>query len=432
MPLSFEEQNAYFVKKLNIPTDTYLDLQGTEHDYFFAVAGANRNEVLLGLRKAIDDAILRGATLEDFRKSFDDIVTSTGWNFNGGRNWRTRIIYDTNIYGSYNRGRLQQHLEMAEEMPFWEYIHNDARHPRPQHQAWNGLVLRYDDPFWKYHYPIKAYGCHCTVVAHDEDNLKRFNKKVGKSPAIEWVEKEVGQRSGIPQIVNIPKGYDVGFAPNDFTHLTATRDANIDMVLLQKMISAPPAFAARAVKSLFEQSTIMKLFMNSHKKWVDALASSDKELLKQASNQRLVGVINQQTLAKLDELGLMPQSAVIAMEKGDMMHAIRDSKKMKGLDLPIEFWQKLPEKLQNPDAILLQKASDQRNKNALNVLLFIYNTEQGKVAVKLNYAIAIKSLDGKKNTVQVNLARTGSELKLDDKRTKSSLKGFELLYGKID
>ena len=43
---TFEEQVKYFEKKLNLPTNSYLDVLGEEHDYFFMVAGANRNEVL--------------------------------------------------------------------------------------------------------------------------------------------------------------------------------------------------------------------------------------------------------------------------------------------------------------------------------------------------------------------------------------------------
>ena len=33
---------------------------GEEHDYFFMVAGANRNEVLFAFREAVDDAIANG------------------------------------------------------------------------------------------------------------------------------------------------------------------------------------------------------------------------------------------------------------------------------------------------------------------------------------------------------------------------------------
>lgn len=81
---SFEEQVRYFAKKLNLPTNSYLDVLGEEHDYFFMVAGANRNEVLLAFRQAVDEAIERGETLEGFRKQFDEIVAKTGWQYKSG------------------------------------------------------------------------------------------------------------------------------------------------------------------------------------------------------------------------------------------------------------------------------------------------------------------------------------------------------------
>lgn len=88
---TFEQQVRYFEKKLNLSTNSYLDVLGEEHDYFFMVAGANRNEVLLAFREAVDDAIANGETLEGFRKRFDEIVARTGWDYKGGRNWRSRL-----------------------------------------------------------------------------------------------------------------------------------------------------------------------------------------------------------------------------------------------------------------------------------------------------------------------------------------------------
>ncbi|WP_240321917.1 hypothetical protein [Pasteurella multocida] len=71
---TFQEQSRYFEKKLNLKTNSYLDIVGEEHDYFFVVAGANRNEVINAFREAVDQAIHHGETLESFRQRFDEIV----------------------------------------------------------------------------------------------------------------------------------------------------------------------------------------------------------------------------------------------------------------------------------------------------------------------------------------------------------------------
>lgn len=288
---TFKQQAQYFEKKLNLRTNSYLDILGEEHDYFFVVAGANRNEVLSEFRKAVDEAIHNGETLENFRKRFDEVVAKTGWEYNGGRNWRTRIIYDTNVYGAYNRGRLQQHLELAEDMPYWEYQHNDNAHPRPQHVAWDGLVLRYDDPFWKYHYPIKAYGCHCTVQALDDFDLKHDGKTVSPPPEIEFEQKTVGVRTGNSRVVTVPKGVDVGFTPHNFDNLKAGRTANVDKLLMQKMVTADPIFASKAVSDLLAKEPVAKLHNQAFKNWVNDVANAKGSALSQVENMQLLGVL---------------------------------------------------------------------------------------------------------------------------------------------
>ena len=414
---TFEQQVRYFEKKLNLPTSSYLDVLGEEHDYFFMVAGANRNEVLLAFREAVDDAIANGETLEGFRKRFDEIVARTGWDYKGGRNWRARIIYDTNVYAAYNRGRLQQHLELADVMPYWEYHHHDNAHPRQEHIDLDGTILPVSAPFWCYYYPIKAYGCHCTVTAHDEDDLKEMGKTVSPSPEIEWEEKLVGTRSGNPRMVKVPKGYDVGFQPHNFERLTAGRNADVDQLLFNKAVTAEPKLASLLIENVLQNPRAMLLLNGAMKSMVDQVAS-EKIARGQIKN---VGVIPAKVIDKLNVLEKAPQSPVIAVRDEDVLHALRDTKQAKGINLPIEFWEDLPEKLKNPTAILLE--TDQK----LPTLLFIYETEQGKVAVKMDYEIKLKDeLSKKKLSHKVNLVRTASVF-----TDKSGMHKYEVLWGKL-
>lgn len=420
---TFEQQVRYFEKKLNLPTNSYLDVLGEEHDYFFMVAGANRNEVLLAFREAVDEAINNGETLESFRKRFDEIVARTGWDYNGGRNWRTRIIYDTNVYAAYNRGRLQQHLDLADVMPYWEYHHHDNAHPRQEHIDLDGTILSASDPFWRYYYPIKAYGCHCTVTAHDEDDLKEMGKTISPSPEIEWQEKLVGTRSGNPRMVKVPKGYDVGFKPHNFERLTAGRNADVDQLLFNKFVNAEPKLASLLIENVLQNPRAMMMLNGAMKSMVDTVAT-EKMARGQMKN---VGIIPAKVIDKLTALEKAPQSAVIAVRDEDVLHALRDTKQTKGINLPIEFWEQLPEKLRNPKAILLQAKEQQRNKNAGDVLLFIYETEKGKVAIKMDYEVKIKDeLSGKKLAQKLNVVRTASAVE-----DFTQLGAFEVLWGSL-
>lgn len=211
--LPFREQNEFLRRKLNLPTQSWTDIYTREHDYAFVVAGANRDQLVADFRQAVERAI-EGGSLEEFRREFDAIVARHGWSYNGGRNWRSRVIYETNLRSSYMAGRYEQLMAVREERPYWQYIHSDAvEHPRPLHEEWNGLVLRWDDPWWQYHFPINAWGCQCSVRALSQRDLERMGKSgPDTAPAIVMEQRTIGQRSpNGPRAVEVPQGIDPGF-----------------------------------------------------------------------------------------------------------------------------------------------------------------------------------------------------------------------------
>ncbi|MDD5028514.1 MAG: PBECR2 nuclease fold domain-containing protein [Rhodoferax sp.] len=207
--LDFAEQSAFFKRKLNLSTDGWTDIYTREHDWAFVVAGANRDAIVSDFREAVQKAI-DGGTLESFRKDFDKIVATHGWYYNGGRDWRSRVIYETNLSTSYAAGRWQQ-LQSA---PYWQYVHQDwIEHPRPLHVSWNGLVLERGNPWWQTHFPPNGWGCHCTVRGLWSRDLQRLGKSgPDQAPPIKWVDRTIGQRSAIgPRTVRVPEGIDPGF-----------------------------------------------------------------------------------------------------------------------------------------------------------------------------------------------------------------------------
>ena len=209
--LPFAEQIAFFKRKLNIPTTGWTDIYTHEHDYAFMVAGANRDAIVADFRTAVEKAIAEGMTLQDFRENhFDRIVAQHGWDYNGGRNWRSKIIYDTNLATSYAAGRWEQ-LQGA---PYWQYKHADwVQHPREDHLAWDGLVLARDDPWWYTHFPPNGWRCQCSVRGLWPRDLQRLGKTgPDTAPDVQWEERTIGQRNpNGPRTVRVPAGIDPGF-----------------------------------------------------------------------------------------------------------------------------------------------------------------------------------------------------------------------------
>lgn len=214
----FDEAIAFFRQKLNIPAEHWDDLWKMMHTKGFMVAGAMQDDLLEDLRQAVDSAISEGATLQDFRKSFDGIVEKYGWIYKGGRNWRTKVIYDTNVRTAYMAGRYRQMADpdVTALRPYFMYRHGDSRNPREQHLAWNGLVLRYDDPFWKTHYPPNGWGCKCKVLSLSQRDLVKMGKAgPDKAPKIETrtYEDRNGNKHQVP--VGIDPGWDYNVGQGD-------------------------------------------------------------------------------------------------------------------------------------------------------------------------------------------------------------------------
>ena len=140
---TFEEMRDYLRRKVPLPTQGHEDVEREQHDHAFMVAGANTTAMVEDFLTAITAAAEEGETLADFRARFDEIVTKHGWDYNGSRGWRSRLIYETNLRQAYNAGRETQMADPAfrQAHPYRIYRHSGAENYRPEHKAWDKLVL---------------------------------------------------------------------------------------------------------------------------------------------------------------------------------------------------------------------------------------------------------------------------------------------------
>jgi hypothetical protein len=199
--LPFKEASSFFRLKLAIPTERWDDLWQEQHAKGFMVAGAGKSDLLADFYGEVQKAIDGKLTLKEFQGQFDSIVTKHGWAYNGGRNWRSALIYDTNVSTAYQAGRWQQFVESS--APALRYVHADGvMNPRPLHVAWNGTVRPLDDPFWKMHYPPNGWGCHCRAVRAELS-------EVTAAPA---GYDEIDPKTGAPHGIDRGWAYNVGQA----------------------------------------------------------------------------------------------------------------------------------------------------------------------------------------------------------------------------
>jgi hypothetical protein len=209
--LPFNEAISFFRQKVNVPSPRWTDLLEGAHSRAFTVAGATKEGMLVDFSAAIDKAIAQGTTLEEFRKDFDSIVTKYGWDYNGTRGWRTRVIYDTNLRTAYAAGRWQQMTDpdVVKLHPFWRYRHKDGElHPRPEHLAWDGLTLDVSDAWWHTHYPPNGWGCQCFVEPITRREMD--GRSTDKAPPLDMRKARLMTSAG-PIAIDVPRGVDPGW-----------------------------------------------------------------------------------------------------------------------------------------------------------------------------------------------------------------------------
>lgn len=208
-----EQLIALRLRMLNlVPTSAWDDLLRAEHDRGFMVAGATKADLLADLAGAVEKAVAEGTTFETFKKDFRQIVTKHGWHgWTGegtkkGEAWRMRVIFDTNLQTSYMAGRYAQLI--AGKFKFWIYRHGGSFDPRPQHLAWDGLMLPPDHPFWLKHFPPNDWGCSCRVFG---TNSLKAGERMGGKPDLKLEDGWDAPRAKTGTPAGIGKGWD--YAP---------------------------------------------------------------------------------------------------------------------------------------------------------------------------------------------------------------------------
>jgi len=372
---NFTEQVNFFRQKLNLPTEHYDDILKAAHDRAFVVAGAMKADLLTDLREAMDKSIAEGKSIQWFRKEFAGIVQKHGWegwtgsDTKAGRDWRTRVIYRTNLSASYAAGRYQQLTdpELLQSRPYWKYVHNDTvRHPRRLHESWSGMVLPHDDPFWQSHFPPNGWGCRCRITAVPASEYKGF-------PPPDDGSYEKTDRQGVTHV--LPKGVDYGwdYAPG------ANRTTPLKDIIDQKLIRFPAPIGAdmwQALKPAIGLETTLQ-WHTTLDKW---LATP------QLGRTAIVGAIAPSVLTWLESIKqVTPVTAEIAIREG----LIRGSKQARhtasGDALTAMEWRKLPSVVGDPEQVLFDTRTGK--------LIYIYASDDSR-AIKMSVEFDPKKIKG--------------------------------------
>lgn len=170
---------AYFeAKGLKISWD-WQEVWRHANALSFTVAKATRLDVLSDIYNALDEDLKNGGTFPAFLDKLQPLLMAKGWwgkrqqtnkltgeirTVTYGTPWRLETIYETNLQTAYMAGRYKGMMAATQSAPWWEYAATMDNRTRPTHAALNGMVFRYDDPFWQTWYPPNGFRCRCRVI----------------------------------------------------------------------------------------------------------------------------------------------------------------------------------------------------------------------------------------------------------------------------
>lgn len=385
-----EQQAALRLRLANLlPTQAWDDLRHNAHDKAFVVAGAMKADLLADLATAIEKAVSKGTTLEEFRRDFKQIVARhgwTGWAGEGsakGEAWRTRVIYRTNMLTSYASGRRAQLI--AGKYPIWVYKHSGAEHPRLHHLAWDGVALPVDHPFWATHSPPNGWGCGCEIYgARSEAGVRRVGGDPAKALPDGWQMRD--QDGGLS---GIDKGWD--YAPG------ATATSSI-LTLKDKLPALPAQIGSRMFAAWPNPGPSLDAEFS---KFVDKALSQFVQ-----HRHMIIGALKPKWVDEAIRLGVKPESAEIAVTDHNVQHTYRNTvhvtapstkssaRAPKVAPIDLAWYKGMPGRLHHPRAVLLDTRSGEP------VFLLVFDTPSSTMKMVIEVNTFLKKAKTTVNTMQ--------------------------------
>ncbi len=345
---------------------SWLDTAAEEHLRSFTVAKAMRLDILEDIAAALDEALAEGTTFETFYKRLEPTLRRKGWwgrqpvtdpedgitrMVQLGSPRRLRIIFDTNIRMAYARGQWERIERVAEARPYLRYVTVQDSRVRPKHAAWHGIVLRWDHPFWKTHFPPNGWNCRCTVQQLSADDLDDFGYTLSAHPPQGWNDTRdwVNRRTG--KTLKVPRGIDPGFGHN--VGLINANQAAANR-LIDRIDTAPPDLARAAIgqpwtgrpfqhflKQAQKQNAADRLARHAPGDWPVAVVEDDLRSAISGNSRtlRLSSGTAQKQRDRHGELGPDTYGLVQRiLDEGELFHASRARHAIAYLEINGQLW----------------------------------------------------------------------------------------------
>ncbi|EBA4379730.1 phage head morphogenesis protein [Salmonella enterica] len=406
-----KEAIAYFRAKGRHIGWNWYDTAVDVHARSFTVAKAARMDILITIQDEVKRALSQGVSQQEFINTLAPRLKKLGWwgkqvivdsagnaeTVQLGSPRRLALIYNVNTRVAYNVGRYAQLMNSTDTHPFWQYVAVMDSRTRPSHAALNGLVFRYDDPFWKTHYPPNGWNCRCRVRALSQARMDSLGLKAtqgDKYLTTKKVQAAVNKATG--EIINMDvttfaDGARIMTPDAGWSYNPGAAAFGLDQTLIRKLIEVKsPELRNMVVQEMNNSPERQRAF----RVWVENVT----KVRRSGHDIRTLGFMSESIAAAVEQRTGKPPARLLAMSEKNIMHADSDKHHQDDIALHPDDLALLPSLLAHPEAVLWDKVH--RN------LMYIVETRDGTAKIVVNAPYSLKrqpdQLDVVINAYRVN------------------------------
>lgn len=210
------EALRYLKAKALRPAFSYLDVWKQEHASAFTVAKVLEQDLLADVQRSLRKALAEGTTFETWAQGIKGTLDKSGWSDHVSERQQPRRLYtifNTNMRVARAVGQWDRIQRTKVTHPYLEYNLGPSEHHRAEHEAWDGLVLPADHPWWQEHFPPNGWGCKCWVrQVSKAEGLELGLDDAPETEYVDWVNPKTGSTEQVPEGVDPGWDYNPGQA----------------------------------------------------------------------------------------------------------------------------------------------------------------------------------------------------------------------------
>lgn len=332
----------------------------------FSVAGVLNGQVLDDIHQALQRALGRGETYQDFLRNLRPRLQAAGWLGRWPADTETGevlpgkgltpshlvTVFQTNLQSAYMAGRYKGMVENADQRPFWQYVAILDSRTRPRHRALHGRVFRWDDPIWKVIYPPNGYRCRCRVRALSQEDMDKEGLLLSQGGEfLETIEVDLGRKRGKMSLTGYrDPGTGEFFAPDPGFDNNPAAGWGRDVALARSVTAIKSreirAACWQALNDSPERSTAWQAM-------VEAVTSTRGEAIRRGGyDAHVLGFVDEEVADFARQMAPeIEPTRVVVMNGRSLLHADAEKHLAGGIALTPDQYMMLPGIVARPDAV---------------------------------------------------------------------------------